>query len=143
MTDETRLYKQYKNMIKSIARKYSSGGMLDYYEVEGQGNLIFVETLRKYNEHKAKFSTYLYVRLDKGLMKYMARNIKNSWAVLDENHSYHHDFEDRVCFNESCNTLSKDTRDIINDIINDITIYKNSPRLKDRNINEIRQLVEA
>jgi len=64
------LFSQYKPMILGraydIARKYS----VDQEDVVSEGYLVFVQVLKKFDERKAKFSTFLWINLEYHLDEY-------------------------------------------------------------------------
>jgi len=55
--------KQYEPMLNSQAAFYAKKYKLDFDEVKSQAYLIFCETLEKYDNRKASFTTFLYARL--------------------------------------------------------------------------------
>lgn len=61
----TPLFEKYANLIRKRAHEYSSKYGVDYEELEAQGFLIYCECLQKYDFTKAKFTTYLYIQLNR------------------------------------------------------------------------------
>ena len=136
------LYHKYRNMIRNFAWRYSLCGTLDFYELEAQGNLIFMETLNKYNEQRAMFSTYLYLNLDRDMSKYIKRQYRESWPVIESSQPVYDNFVDNVCHKDIKSRLSRETTGILDDLANGLTIYKNSRRLNHKSIKELRTLIE-
>lgn len=63
--EKTTLFDKYANLIRKRAHEYSTKYGIDYDEMESQGFLIYCECLEKYDISKAKFCTYLYIRLNR------------------------------------------------------------------------------
>lgn len=77
-------YKKYQNLLRDRAWYYSKKYNFDYQELLAEANLIYVETLKKYNSEKGKFSTYLYSCL-KNLSCYILRvrrHMKFNFKIL-------------------------------------------------------------
>jgi hypothetical protein len=134
------LYHQFRPMIRSFSRKYS--GLIDPDEIEAQGNLIFIETIIRYDEHQARFSTYLYHRLDRKLQKFAMRQQRNEWPVIASDISYDDRFIDRILFQDICDRLTMESRDIANDILSGKRHYRNSRSFRNSIIAEFRQMLE-
>jgi len=60
---ETYDFKKYQAWIKKQAWKISKKYSLDYQDVESQGYLIYVETIKKHIPEKGSFFTFLYHRM--------------------------------------------------------------------------------
>lgn len=58
-------FEKYVDLIRKRAHEYSEKYNIDYSEMESQGFLIYCECLEKYDPEKAKFTTYLYVQLNR------------------------------------------------------------------------------
>lgn len=59
------LFEKYVDLIRKRAHEYSKKHNIDYSEMESQGFLIYCECLEKYDPDKAKFTTYLYIQLNR------------------------------------------------------------------------------
>jgi DNA-directed RNA polymerase specialized sigma subunit len=54
-------YEDNKRIILNLAKRHSQNSFLEFQELVAEGNLVFVEALRSYDEsHGVKFSTWLY-----------------------------------------------------------------------------------
>jgi hypothetical protein len=58
-------FEKYVDLIRKRAHEYSEKYNIDYSEMESQGFLIYCECLEKYDPDKAKFTTYLYIQLNR------------------------------------------------------------------------------
>lgn len=58
-------FEKYVDLIRKRAHEYSEKYNIDYSEMESQGFLIYCECLEKYDPEKAKFTTYLYIQLNR------------------------------------------------------------------------------
>lgn len=58
-------FEKYVDLIRKRAHEYSEKYNIDYSEMESQGFLIYCECLEKFNPDKAKFTTYLYIQLNR------------------------------------------------------------------------------
>lgn len=84
MINDTDMYLKYQRMIDDFAWKYSTYGFCDFDEMRSYGNYVFVETIRKYDNKKASFSTYLYINLNRRLKRYFDRQARESWPVIGD-----------------------------------------------------------
>ena len=74
MTKE-KLFLQYERMINSASGKAARVWGLDFYDVQAQAFLIFMESLASYDAERAKFSTHLWTQLRR-LNDYCAKEVK-------------------------------------------------------------------
>lgn len=120
-------YKKYENLLKNRAWFYSKKYNFDYHELLAEANLIYVEALKRYDNEKGKFSTYLYSCL-KNLSCYILRvrrhmkfNIKIlpiSKQLLEIEDKEFNRFEQVVEFYDYVYTeLSKDAQKILEHIL--------------------------
>lgn len=58
-------FEKYVDLIRKRAHQYSEKYGIDYSEMESQGFLIYCEYLEEYDVDKAKFTTYLYIQLNR------------------------------------------------------------------------------
>lgn len=58
-------FEKYADLIRKRAHEYSAKFGIDYEEMEAQGFLIYCECLEKYDISKARFTTYLYIQLNR------------------------------------------------------------------------------
>ena len=58
-------FEKYVDLIRKRAHEYSEKYNIDYSEMESQGFLIYCNCLEKYDPDKAKFTTYLYIQLNR------------------------------------------------------------------------------
>lgn len=58
-------FEKYVNLIRSRVHYFSTKYGFDYDELESQGFLIYCECLEKYDVGKSKFTTYLYIQLNR------------------------------------------------------------------------------
>ena len=58
-------FEKYVDLIRKRAHEYSEKYNIDYSEMESQGFLIYCNCLEKYDPEKAKFTTYLYIQLNR------------------------------------------------------------------------------
>lgn len=70
---EVELYESHVKLISSKAYYYHSSFGVPVEELRSEANMIFVTTLKLYDETKSKFTTFLYIRLDQGLLQFIQK----------------------------------------------------------------------
>lgn len=70
---EVELYESHVKLISSKAYYYHSSFGVPIEELRSEANMIFVTTLKLYDETKSKFTTFLYIRLDQGLLQFIQK----------------------------------------------------------------------
>ena len=106
-------YRTYKNLIRKHAWRLSKKYNYDFDELYSEGCLIFTQTIKKYNEQKAKFSTYLYKSLYFGLRDYIKKN-------KTQNESYEHYFDEHNLDIAKIQTIMKGelySKDLMQDVL--------------------------
>src|SRR3972149_1261828 len=70
---ELTLYESHEKLIlQKVFSFYRSFGV-PVDELKSEANVIFMETLQIYDESKSKFITFLFIRLDQGLLQFIQR----------------------------------------------------------------------
>ena len=72
-------YKHYERLIYFKAYSFSAATQVPFDELVSQGNLIFCEAQQDFDPSRAKFSTWLYRRLDQGLSNFSKNYFHASW----------------------------------------------------------------
>lgn len=67
-------YKEFENLIKSLAHKYSNKNKNDFEELVCIGNLAFVEACLKYNGMEKCKSTFFYRCIDNKMKDWLRKN---------------------------------------------------------------------
>lgn len=123
-TEMETYFEQYQPMIcwyaYKVARKYS----VDQEDVVAQGYLLFVEALKRFDETKAKFSTYLYHNL-RMLNDYCSEKRRKtsldssaSEMILDEFwYSDYDTFESTLSKMDAISKLSEDSQKVLSYIL--------------------------
>ena len=71
--NELTLYESHEKLIlQKVFSFYRSFGV-PVDELKSEANVIFMETTRIYDERKSKFITFLFIRLDQGLLQFIQR----------------------------------------------------------------------
>ena len=81
-------YENYKLLIYKKAHSFNITTGVPFDDLVAEGNLIFCEACKDYQNERAAFSTYLWKRLDKGLYNYTKSINKHVGIVemsVDEN----------------------------------------------------------
>lgn len=122
--NKTELYRKYEQMIwnKVHLTHFQTG--LDKNDLFAQANLIFVQAYEKYDSsRKVDFSTFLYLRLNWEMIKYINKKLKNSCilsedisSILDKQMSCENLYIPKIQFEE----LSKDAKVILSIIFEEI-----------------------
>lgn len=73
-------YKNYKSLINKIAYNYHKQFKIDYEELKSEGNLIFVNALKMYNEKtpKCAFSNFVYGYLKSYLFEFCRKEMQQN-----------------------------------------------------------------
>lgn len=75
-------YYSHQKLIASVAWKMSAAYPVEIDELISQGNLIFMETLHRYQKDRAKFSTFLTQNLYQHLTEFCQQ--ETNWAVASD-----------------------------------------------------------
>lgn len=90
-------FEDYKPMILDFAYKYSRKYHLEQDDVISQGYLIFVEAAKKFDETRAKFSTYLWSRLFFYLSTYCSEQCYySSKSIFETEEEFDYWLEDEI-----------------------------------------------
>lgn len=73
-------YENYKRLIYKKAHSFNITTGIPFDDLVAEGNLIFCEACKDYQEGRAAFSTYLWKRLDKGLYNYTKSINKHTYV---------------------------------------------------------------
>ncbi len=68
---EIELYESHEKLMKMKAWSFHKSFGIPIEELVSETNIIFVTTLKLYDETKSKFTTFLYIRLDQGLLQFV------------------------------------------------------------------------
>jgi len=82
--DIEKCYNEHKYLIQEIVSKFYKQFGGDYDELMADANLIFSTYFYKYDENKAKFSTYLYFNLWTDLLSIRRKELKNKIVSLED-----------------------------------------------------------
>lgn len=116
---------KYERLIKKISFEFSKKSGLCYEDIESQSYLIFCEATYDFDpSKKCKFSTWLYIKLQQGLIRYIIKEKKHLKFVndltkeqlKDTKKQIYHNFEQR--FMESFHSLSDEAKLIVKVILN-------------------------
>jgi len=116
---------KYERLIKKISFEFSRKSGLHYEDIESQAYLIFCEATHDYDpSKKCKFSTWLYIKLQQGLVRFVMKEKKHfkficeqtKEQIKDTKKHIYHNLEQR--FMESYHSFSDEARLIVKVILN-------------------------
>lgn len=81
----TETYLEVKDMIKHLCWLFHQKSGVEFDELHGQANLIFMELLESYQEDVAKFTTYLSFILPRGLYDYTYKILRKQSSHTYDN----------------------------------------------------------
>ena len=110
--DQKRLYEENVGIIRSIAHSVSTSTGIDYYDLESEGNFVFMKCLKNWREEKGvKFSTYLSKTLSLDLYKFVQKERKREKRESEAIEiSSKEDFERDMLARITLDSLSRDAR---------------------------------
>lgn len=71
--DVDQTFSSHRNLIRKRAFHYHKTSSIPFEECEAEGNLIFCKAVSLYDEERAKFSTFLYMRLNQGFIQFIQK----------------------------------------------------------------------
>ena len=126
-------YQQVKKLIYAKAHSFSRTTGYEVEELIAQGNLIYCQTLTKYNPAKAKFISLLYLSLTRGLIDYTKLLKKqmptmNTIDMPDKITPTHAIQERQMVLKNNISKLSKEGKKTVSLILNDPSrLFGNRP----------------